>query len=79
MIYGTLMRQPYDQIFIFIFVHYLLLKTFPTTLDGADDDCRYGLYDYDYQFNAVGVDATMRCSIITEFEFFLAYAISLPL
>ena len=26
--------------------------------DGDADDCRYGVYDYDYQFNPDGAEAT---------------------
>merc|ERR1712181_12593 len=31
--------------------------------DGDADDCRYGVYDYDYQFNPDGAEATFKSKI----------------
>merc|ERR1719309_59897 len=31
--------------------------------DGDADDCRYGVYDYDYQFNPDGVESTFKSKI----------------
>ena len=32
-------------------------------MDGDSDDCRYGLYDYDYQFNPDGAESTYKSKI----------------
>merc|ERR1712055_412873 len=32
-------------------------------MDGDNDDCRYGLYDYDYQFNPDGAESTFKSKI----------------
>merc|ERR1712058_75395 len=32
-------------------------------MDGDADDCRYGVYDYDYQFNPDGAESTFKSKI----------------